>query len=520
MKRRIVIFDTTLRDGEQSPGASMNIEEKFALAEQLARLGVDVIEAGFPASSGGDFEAVQLIAQKVKGPVIAGLCRALPEDIDRGWEALKGRAQARIHTFLSTSDIHLEHQFKRSREQILEMAVAAVARAKGYLEDVEFSAMDASRTELDYLCQVVQAVIEVGATTVNIPDTVGYAQPAEFGAMIRALTERVPNIGQAVISVHCHNDLGLAVANSLAAVANGAGQVECTVNGIGERAGNAALEEVVMALRTRPDAYGGADTGINAKEIYRASRLVSDLTGIMVQPNKAVVGSNAFAHESGIHQHGLRAHRSTYEILDARAVGAGESKLVLGKHSGRHAFEAQLREMGMELAPEQLARAFTRFKELADKKKEVSDRDIESIVADETRAVHEIFHLDYMHVVGGSGILPTATVRLLRDGEPIEQAALGVGSVDAIYTTIDQLVKLPHKLVDYTVKSVTGGTDALGEVTVRLTDESGRVYLGRGASTDILDASARAYVQALNKLAYDHETRAGRVTPEEAQGQP
>ena len=517
MPRRIVIFDTTLRDGEQSPGASMNIEEKFTLALQLARLQVDVIEAGFPISSPGDFEAVRLIAERVGGPTIAGLARALPADIDRAWEALRVGKRGRIHTFISTSDIHLQHQFKRSREQILEMAVAAVKQAKGYLEDVEFSAMDASRTDIDYLCQVVQAVIEVGATTVNIPDTVGYAQPAEFGAMIRALVERVPNIGKAVISVHCHNDLGLAVANSLAAVANGAGQVECTVNGIGERAGNAALEEVVMTLRTRPDAFGGADTGINSREIYRTSRLVSDITGIAVQPNKAIVGSNAFAHESGIHQHGLLKHRSTYEIMEAASVGVGESRLVLGKHSGSHAFESKLREMGIELEPDQLQRTFARFKDLADKKKEISDRDIEAIVADETQVVHETFHLDYMHVVGGSGIMPTATVRLLREGEPISLAATGVGSVDAIYTTIDRLVKIPHRLVDYNVKSVTGGTDALGEVTVRLTDDSGQVYLGRGSSTDILDASAKAYVHAINRLAHDHATRAGRVTPEEAE---
>jgi len=517
MKRRIVIFDTTLRDGEQSPGASMNIEEKYMLAQQLARLGVDVIEAGFPASSQGDFEAVRLIAQKVKGPTIAALCRALPEDIDRGWEALQGGKNVRIHTFISTSDIHLKHQFRRTREEILEIAVAAVKRAKGYVENVEFSAMDASRTDIDYLCQVVEATIAAGATTVNIPDTVGYAQPAEFGAMIRTICERVPNVSRAVISVHCHNDLGLAVANSLAAVANGAGQVECTINGIGERAGNAALEEVVMALRTRPEVFDFADTGISAKEIYRSSRMVTDITGIQVQPNKAIVGANAFAHESGIHQHGLLADRSTYEIMDAEAVGAGESKLVLGKHSGRHAFERKVQEMGITLEPDQLLKAFARFKELADKKKEISDRDLESLIADETRAVHEIFHLDYMHVVGGSGIIPTASVRLLRDGQPIEEASLGVGSVDAIFTTIDRLVKVPHKLVDYVVKSVTGGTDALGEVTVRLTDDTGRIYLGRGASMDILDASARAYVQAINKLAYDHQVRAGRITPEQAE---
>lgn len=505
MGRRIIIFDTTLRDGEQSPGASLNLEEKLEVAKQLARLKVDVIEAGFPYSSPGDFEAVKAIAQEIKGPVIAGLCRATDQDIDAAWEALKYSDKPRIHTFLATSDIHLKYKLRKTREQVLEMAVAAVKRAKSYCDDVEFSAEDASRTDIDYLCKVVEAVIDAGATTVNLPDTVGYAIPHEFGKMIATVIEKVPNVGKAVISVHCHNDLGLATSNSLAAVLAGAGQVECTINGMGERAGNAALEEVVMTLDTRKDVFD-ATTGINTREIHRTSRLVSDLTGFVVQPNKAVVGSNAFAHESGIHQHGVLQERTTYEIMDARSIGLSESKLVLGKHSGRHAFEQRLIQLGYELNREELDKAFARFKEVADKKKEIFDEDLEAIVADEVYTIPETYQLLYMTVITSLEGVPTATVRIgMPDGE-VTDCAMGVGSVDAVYKTIDKIVKVPHKLIDYTVKSVTGGTDALGEVTVKLGDD-GNVYTGRGASLDIVEASAKAYIQAINKLVYYHSKR-------------
>jgi len=506
MSKRIVIFDTTLRDGEQSPGASMNIEEKLEAAKQLARLKVDVIEAGFPISSPGDFEAVRLIAQKIKGPAIAGLARARDEDIDRAWEAVKESAKPRIHTFIATSDIHLERKLRMTREQVLDAAVKAVKRAKSYTEDVEFSAEDATRSDINFLCQVVEAVIDAGATTVNIPDTVGYAIPSEFGALIAELFKRVPNIKKATISVHCHNDLGLATANSLAAVAAGAGQVECTINGIGERAGNAALEEIVMALATRADIFG-KKTGINTKEIYRTSRLISDLTGIVVQPNKAVVGSNAFAHEAGIHQHGVLQDRRTYEIMDAEAIGLRENKLVLGKHSGRHAFEKRMRDLGYELNKEDLEKAFQRFKEVADKKKEIFDEDLEAIVSEEIYTVPEEYHLQCMNVFTSLDGMPTATIKLVTSsGEEIAESGIGVGSVDAVYKTIDKMVKLPFKLLDYTVKAVTGGTDAFGEVTVKIED-NGSIYTGRGTSLDIVEASAKAYLQAINKLVYYRKRR-------------
>ena len=505
MIRRIVIFDTTLRDGEQAPGASMNIEEKLEVAKQLARLKVDVIEAGFPYSSPGDFEAVKAIAQKIKGPTIAGLCRATEQDIDCAWEALQHSSKPRIHTFIATSDNHLEYKLKKSRAEVLDLAVAAVKRAKSYCDDVEFSAEDASRTDMDYLCQVVEAVINAGATTVNIPDTVGYAIPHEFGQIIATLKSRVPNIGRAVLSVHCHNDLGLAVANSLAAVLAGADQVECTINGVGERAGNAALEEVVMTLNTRKDIFG-MTTGINTREIYRASRLVSDLTGFVVQPNKAVVGSNAFAHEAGIHQHGVLQERTTYEIMDAQSIGLSGSKLVLGRRSGRHAFEKRLSELGYELTREELQKAFARFKEVADKKKEIFDEDLEAIIADEFHTIPETYQLRYMTVMTSLEGVPTATLRIsTADGE-LTDCGMGVGSVDAVYKTIDKIVGIPHRLIDYTVKSVTGGTDALGEVMVKIGDDR-NVYIGRGASLDIVEASAKAYIQAINKLVYYHSKR-------------
>ena len=500
MSNRVIVFDTTLRDGEQSPGASMNIEEKVTLAKQLARLGVDVIEAGFPISSVGDFEAVRRVSVEVKGPIIAGLCRANRADIDRAWEALREAERPRIHTFIATSDIHLEHKLHKTREEVLQMSVDAVRHAKSLCDDVEFSAEDATRSDVEYLCRVVEAVIEAGATTVNIPDTVGYAIPSEFGHLIKTIFERVPNIEKATVSVHCHNDLGLAVANTLVAIASGARQVECTINGLGERAGNAALEEVVMALNTRSDRLP-YHTSIQTPEILRTSRMASDITGIPVQPNKAVVGSNAFAHEAGIHQHGVLQERSTYEIMDPAAVGFGQSRLVLGKHSGRHAFEKRLAELGYTLRDDDLERAFRRFKDLADRKKDVFDEDLEAIVADEIRTVPEEYHLEYMTVTVGLGGMPCAAIRLRRGDELLQDVGTGVGGVDAVFRTIDKMVGIQHSLQDYSVKSITGGTDALGEVTVRLAD-NGRIYTGRGASLDIIEASARAYVQAINKLVF------------------
>ena len=501
MEEQIRIFDTTLRDGEQCPGASMNLAEKEEIARQLAKMNVDIIEAGFPISSHGDFDAVKLIAETVEGPVVAGLCRAKEVDINRAWDALKNAPKPRIHTFIATSDIHLQYKLKMSKEEVLKRAVESIQLAKSYVEDVEFSAEDATRSDVAFLCEMVEAAIEAGATTINIPDTVGYALPREHGKLFRTLTERVPSIGRVVLSAHCHDDLGLGVANSLAALDNGARQIECTINGIGERAGNASLEEIVMAIRTRRDEIGHF-TNVNAREIMRTSRLVSHVTGFAVQPNKAIVGRNAFAHKAGIHQHGVIARPESYEIMDPRDVGLHQSELVLGKHSGRHAFEKKLTELGFDLDDAGMNKAFERFKGLADKKKDISDRDIESIVADEIYTVPEEFHLEYMHVVSGGNTVPSATIRIRRGDDVLTQAGVGVGSVDAVYCTIDALVDVPHKLTDYSVKSVTGGTDALGEVTVHLESATGNVFLGRGTSTDIIEASAKAYVQAINKLVY------------------
>ena len=496
---RVIIFDTTLRDGEQAAGGALNIREKLEIARQLERLGVDVIEAGFPFSSPGDFEAVSLIAQEVKAPVICALARAHPDDVDSAWEAVKRAKRPRIHVFLSASDIHLMYQLKKSREQILETARDMVARAKQYTDDIEFSPMDASRTEPDYIYQIVAAAIDAGATTVNIPDTVGYAIPAEFGCLIEGIFQNVSNINQAIISVHCHNDLGLAVANSLEAVKRGARQVECTINGIGERAGNTSLEEVVMAIKTRKGFFNLA-TGINTEQIYRTSRLVSELTGFPVQPNKAIVGANAFSHESGIHQDGVIKMPITYEIIDPRTVGIPASSLVLGKLSGRHAFRERLAELGYSLSEEDLSHAFIAFKELADKKKEVADRDIESIIAQELRTVSEVYHLDCVQVSCGDRGIPTASVRLIGpDGQVLADAALGTGPVDAVCKAINRLVGVPNELTEFTVKSVTEGIDAIGEVLIRI-ESDGVTYTGRGADTDIIVASAKAYMNALNRL--------------------
>ncbi len=499
MSNRVVIFDTTLRDGEQCPGASLNPQQKLEVARQLDRLGVDVIEAGFAVSSPGDFEGVHSIAREIRRPVIASLSRAVPKDIEAAGKALRPARRARIHTFVATSEIHMKYKLRKAEDEIVRLAVAAVKLARKYTDDVEFSAEDAARTRQEFLYRVYEAVIGAGAATVNVPDTVGWAIPSQFGALIRSIRENVPNISKAVISVHCHNDLGLSSANSLAAVANGARQIECTINGIGERAGNASLEEVVMALKVRKDLFK-VQTGIHTEEIYRASRLVSKLTGFLVQPNKAVVGGNAFAHESGIHQHGVLMHRKTYEIMTPKEVGWGESKLVMGKHSGRHAFVARLKEMGFRLDENRLERAFERFKQLADKKKEVFDGDLSALVEDEISEVPERFRVEYLHVASGTGVIPTATIRLKTpQGKTLQGAASGDGPVDACYNAIDRLISFKGKLQDYTIQSVTSGKDALGEVTVKLS-ANGRVEHGRAASTDIIEASAKAYVNAINRL--------------------
>ena len=500
MSTIIRIFDTTLRDGEQSPGASMNVGEKITLAKQLARLGVDIIEAGFAISSPGDFEAIRRIGAEVEGPVICSLARCRKEDIDRAWEALKNAPKRRIHTFHSTSDIHLQHQYRISREEALKRSVEMVKHARTYVEDVEFSPMDATRTETAYLHDVVEAVIEAGATTVNIPDTVGYAMPEEFGALIKGIRDKVRNIGMAVISVHCHNDLGLAVANALAAIRNGAGQVECTINGIGERAGNCSMEEVVMALRTRKDLFH-AETKIRTEEITRSSRLVTKITGIPVQPNKAIVGANAFAHESGIHQDGLLKERTTYEIMTPESIGLVKTNLVLGKHSGRHAFRDRLKDMGYELSDDELNKAFERFKRLADQKKEVFDEDLDAIVSDEMQQIQEVYVLRSLHAESGTGSTPTAVVEMVADGKTMKKTGQGDGPVDAVLRTIATITGTKSRLDAYLVKGITGGTDALGEVTVKV-EEGGKKVAGHGADTDIIVASAKAYVNALNKLEY------------------
>jgi len=513
-KERILIFDTTLRDGEQSPGASLNMKEKLEVAEQLERLGVDIIEAGFPISSPGDFEAVKLISRKIRKPVIAGLARATKRDIDVCWDAIKYARNPRIHTFIATSDIHLKYKLRKSREEVLKEAVAAVKYARKFTHNVEFSAEDAVRTDPDFLCQVLKETIEAGATTINIPDTVGYALPEEFGRIIRMVIERVPNSNRAIISVHCHNDLGLATANSLEAISLGARQIECTINGIGERAGNASLEEVVMALRTRKDLLPFY-TNIETREIAKTSRLVSKLTGIIVQPNKAIVGANAFAHEAGIHQDGVIKERLTYEIMTPESVGLGGRRLVLGKHSGRHAFREKLQELGYKLTSEQVDRIFQQFKLLADKKKEIFDEDIEAIVEDQISLIPEIYKLEYINVITGNTMVPTATVKLGKltmpgktaKSEVLQEASCGDGPVDAAFRAIDRITNIKCRLIDYSLKSVSVGKDAIGEVTVKIAPvgrvgafELKKIVTGRGTSTDIIEASAKAYINALNRL--------------------
>lgn len=497
--KRIYIFDTTLRDGEQSPGVSLNNDEKVAIAQQLARLGVDVIEAGFPISSPGDFSSVRRIAREVRGPIITGLARANEKDIRRAYEALKEAERSRIHTFIATSDIHMKHKLCKSKEEVKEMAVEAVKLAKSLVDDVEFSAEDASRSDVNFLCDIFTLAIEAGANVINIPDTVGYTTPWEFGEFIKAICQGTPNIDKAVISVHCHNDLGLAVANSLAAVRNGARQIEVAVNGIGERAGNAALEEVVMALYTRRT-YLGLTTNINTKEIYRTSRMVSTMSGMNIQPNKAVVGKNAFAHESGIHQDGVIKERETYEIMNPEMVGISSNKLILGKHSGRHAFKLQLNELGYKLEGEALDRAFRKFKELADRKKEILDEDLIMLVDSQVLgSVEETFKLKHIQTSSGTNITAMATVGIEFKGQVAEEAACADGPVEATYRAIDKIIQFSISLNSYRISAVTGGTDAQGEVVVRVLHE-GRTFMGRGLSVDVIEASARAYLNAANKI--------------------
>jgi 2-isopropylmalate synthase len=504
-RERVYIFDTTLRDGEQCPGASMNTEEKLKLALQLESLGVDIIEAGFPISSPGDYEAVTRIARAVRRSVVAGLARARRKDIEAAAKALKPARRGRIHTFISSSDIHLRHQFRMTRDEALQAAVDAVKLARRLSDDVEFSAMDASRSDADYLCRMIEEAIRHGARTVNIPDTVGYAVPDSFGRLIADLRERVPNIGKAVISVHCHNDLGLATANSIAAIQNGARQVECTVNGIGERAGNASMEEIVMTLRTRSDVFPFR-TGIDTRQIYKTSRLVSSITGFLIQPNKAVVGANAFAHESGIHQDGLLKCQQTYEIMTPSSIGIPESKLVLGKHSGRHAFTRRLEDLGYRLAKPAIERLFGEFKELADKKKEVYDEDIEALVEEKVAVSADAYALTYLHTSAGSSTLPTATLKLKRGEKEVQEAATGDGPVDAVFNAIDRATGFKGKLENYTLKALTEGRDAQGEVMVTLALDGDEVH-GRGVSTDIIEASAKAYLNGVNKLLMKHQRK-------------
>ncbi|NKB23170.1 MAG: 2-isopropylmalate synthase [Kiritimatiellae bacterium] len=505
-KDRVVIFDTTLRDGEQCPGANMGLREKLEVAKQLARLKVDIIEAGFPIASPGDFEAVQEVAKKVKGPRICGLARCIDKDIDRCAEAIApAGSKGRIHVFLATSAIHRKFKLKKAKTEIIKQAVLGVKRAKKHCPDVQFSPEDAARTERTFLSEVVSAAIEAGATTINIPDTVGYAVPEEFGDTIAYLFDHVPGIKNVVVHVHCHNDLGLAVANSLAAIQHGARGIECTINGIGERAGNCSLEEVVMAIRTRSDAIN-LWTGIHTRELFRSSRLVTQLTGMAVQRNKAIVGANAFAHEAGIHQDGMLKERTTYEIMAPEDVGISGTDLVLGKHSGRHAFKAHLQKMGFTLKPKELEGAYAAFIKLADKKKTVYDDDIVAIIQEQVSDIPSVYTLDYLHVSTGSTTIPTATVRLKKDEKISSDAACGDGPVDATLKTIDRIAGVQGRMLDFSLQAVTQGKDALGEVSMRVTFGD-QTLTGKGSSTDIVEAGAKAYLNCLNRYLYSKKKR-------------
>jgi 2-isopropylmalate synthase len=498
---RIYIFDTTLRDGEQSPGASLNVEEKVEIARQLERLGVDVIEAGFPISSPGDFRAVQEVSKVIQNAVVCGLTRAAHKDIEVAAEALKPAKRPRIHTGLGVSDIHLKHKLRMTREEALERGVDAVKFARRFVDEVEYFLEDAGRADPEYIYRVIEAVIDAGASIINVPDTTGYTVPEEFGALIRGIIDNVPNIDKAIVSVHCHDDLGMATSNTLAGVLNGARQVEVTINGIGERAGNTSLEEVVMAIHTRKDVFQNMYTGINTTEIYKTSRLVSTLTGILVPPNKAIVGANAFAHSSGIHQDGVLKERTTYEIIDPRSVGITESKIILTARSGRHGVRHRLEELGYRIEEEQFERIYEKFLELADKKKQVYDEDLEMLVADVASTVVQTYELVHVQALAGDKVVPTATVRLRHvNGEERTATATGTGPVDAAYSAINQIVQAPNELLEFSIQAVTEGIDAMAEVTVRIRGQEGDVFTGRGSATDIVVASAKAYVQAVNKL--------------------
>jgi 2-isopropylmalate synthase len=497
MSRKIHIFDTTLRDGEQVPGAKLNKRQKIEIAQQLAKLGVDVIEAGFPCSSPEDLNAVRAISQQVKGPIIAGLARAVKEDIEIAWEAVRDAERPRIHVFLGSSDVHLNKKLRRDRDSAMQMAVEAIKYAKSFCHDVEYSAEDASRTDFEYMCRLIDAAIQAGATVINVPDTVGYAVPEEFGDLIRGLREKVPSLDKVVLSVHCHNDLGLAVANSLSAIRNGADQVECTINGVGERAGNASLEEIVMVLRTRFSTYL-ARTDINTQEIYRTSRMVSRLMNVPVQPNKAIVGSNAFAHSSGIHQDGILKERSTYEIMKPEDLGIKQHKIVLTARSGRAALKHRLGELGFTLESAVFERIYTRFIDVADRKKEITSQDLQSIVEIEVSKVTETYSMRSMQIMSGNTMIPLASVTLIKDGQPITDAATGNGPVDAVFNGIERITGIHGKLRDYDLKAVTMGRDALGEAMVRV-EIGNAVYSGIGTSPDVIEASARAYLNAFNR---------------------
>lgn len=523
MTRHIKVFDTTLRDGEQTPGVNLNLHEKLEIAAQLERLGVDVIEAGFAIASPGDFEAIREVARNIKKAVVASLARALEKDIDRAWEAVRDAVRPRIHTFIATSDIHMKYKLKMTEDEVLSRAVSMVKYAKRYCEDVEFSPEDAGRSRPEFLYRVLEAVINAGATVVNIPDTVGYTMPQEFGALIKGIRDNVPNIDKAEISVHCHNDLGLAVANTIAAIKNGATQVEGTINGIGERAGNAALEEVIMCLNTRKDYYD-LTHNIDTTQIYRTSKLVSSLTGVNVQINKAIVGANAFAHESGIHQHGVLAEKTTYEIMTPESIGLKQNRMVLGKLSGRHAFEERLKELGYRnLSQDEIQRAFEKFKNLADKKKVILDRDIEALIEEKLSEVPEVYRLDSFQISSGNKVISTAMVSLTRNNEALVEAATGHGPVDAAFNAIERAVGMNLKLEDFSLRAVTEGRDALGEVTVRVS-KNGTVYTGKGISTDIIESSVKAYLNAINRMLTDESAKGGEpgkangITGEKAEG--
>jgi 2-isopropylmalate synthase len=494
---RILVFDTTLRDGEQSPGASLAVSEKLTIAHQLARLNVDIIEAGFPVSSDAQFEAVKIISKEINGPTICGLARCIDIDIDRAAASLEHAQKPRIHTFIATSKIHMEKKFQKSENEILEMAVNGVKRAKQYFDDIEFSPEDSARTGKEFLFKIIETAISAGATTINVPDTVGYSTPNEFGRLIAEIFERVPNMKDAVLSVHCHNDLGLAVANTLSAIENGAQQIEVTVNGVGERAGNASLEEVAMALQTRNNFYNKT-TNIKTQEIISSSRMVSNLMGMPVQPNKAIVGANAFAHEAGIHQDAVLKHASTYEIMSPADVGLESNKIVLGRHSGRHGLLKRLEEIGYHLTKEEVSHIYDRFLEIADKKKEVFDEDIAALVVEESHGTIETFHLEYFTTLSGNKTVPTATVGLKKENIVTQEASVGDGPIDAAYRAIEKIVGQKYTLEDYSIRGVTSGKDAMGQVVVHISTDGKRV-VGRAASTDVIEASIRAYVNAINR---------------------